>query len=108
MMDTFFFFVPNRLLWDNWQKFNGEQDDPGDSISFTIPQVVGTWTLGEVGDYMGLPTATPSDISVSSLPFRAYNLIYNEWFRDLSRCNEYHLEHHAPVTSGSEKPAESD
>ncbi|AXL15040.1 major capsid protein [Microviridae sp.] len=83
-MDTQFFFVPNRLLWDNWQKFNGEQENPGDSTDFLIPQVVapaGGYTENELGDYMGLPTKV-DNLSVSALFFRAYNLIYNEWYRD--------------------------
>ena len=88
-LDSFFFFVPNRLLWDNWQKFMGEQTDPGDSTDYTIPQVtspVGGWPIGSIGDYMGLPTvgqfAADKTIKVSALHLRAYNLIYNEWFRD--------------------------
>ncbi len=83
MMETFFFFVPNRLLWDNWKKFNGEQDDPGDSISFTIP-VISDFTpaAGSISDYFGLPTATAADIGPSALWHRAYHLIWNEWFRD--------------------------
>jgi len=83
-METFFFAVPNRLLWDNWQRFNGEQINPGDSTDFTIPQIDtegGTIQAGSLGDYMGLPTAT-AGIGFSALWFRAYNLIYNEWFRD--------------------------
>ncbi len=83
-LETQFWFVPNRLLWDNWQKFNGERKNPGDSIDFSIPQMVTTGTgfvEGELGDYFGLPTAG-SVMSVSSLHFRAYNLIYNEWYRD--------------------------
>ena len=88
-IDTFFFFVPNRLVWDNWQRFMGEQIDPGDSIDYTIPQVVcpaGGYAVGSLGDYMGLPTvgqlAAGGTVSHSALWFRAYNLIYNEWFRD--------------------------
>lgn len=82
-LDTFFFSVPYRLLWDNWQRFNGEQTNPGDSTDFTIPQInaAATVGLGTLGDYMGLPIDTPN-LNVSSLPFRAYNLIWNEWFRD--------------------------
>lgn len=82
--DTQFFFVPNRLLWDNWQKFNGEQDNPADSTDFVIPQVVapvGGYTENSLGDYMGLPTGLDG-LSVSALFFRAYNLIWNEWYRD--------------------------
>lgn len=82
--NTFFFFVPNRLLWDNWQAFNGEQKNPGDSTDFLIPQVVapaGGWDFGTIADYFGLPTKVPN-LSTSALWHRAYNLIYNEWFRD--------------------------
>ncbi|WNK12874.1 MAG: major capsid protein [Microvirus sp.] len=88
-MDSFFFFVPNRLLWTNWVKFMGEQDNPADSISFTIPTVdsaVGGFVVGSLYDYFGLPTVGQvggANISrVNSLPLRAYNLIYNDWFRD--------------------------
>ena len=58
-MDTFFFFVPYRLIWDNWKKFMGEQKNPGDSTDFLVPQVktpVGGWPIGSLGDYFGLPT----------------------------------------------------
>jgi hypothetical protein len=84
-METFFFFVPNRLIWTNWERFNGEQDNPADSTAFTTPQLVAPAVTGVVantlGDYLGLPTAVAS-ISVSALPWRAYNLIWNDWFRD--------------------------
>ena len=86
-MDTFFFFVPTRLVWDNWQRFCGEQKKPGDSTDFLIPTLAGpsTFANGTIFDYMGLPTGValePSNTPINSLPFRAYNLIYNEWFRD--------------------------
>lgn len=82
-IDSFFFAVPNRLLWDNWEKFNGAQDDPGDSTDFTIPQLNPTtqWSEGSLGDYFGLPIGTAA-FGMNALPFRAYNLIWNEWFRD--------------------------
>lgn len=84
-LDVFYFAVPCRLLWDNFQKFCGERVDPDDDIDFLIPQVVaptGTgFTVGSLSDYFGLPTGVPG-ISVSSLWHRAYNLIWNEWFRD--------------------------
>lgn len=82
-METFFFFVPNRLLWDNWQKFNGEQENPGDSTDFLIPTIknTGSFTVGGIADYFGIPTGV-NNLEVNTLPFRAYNLIYNEWFRD--------------------------
>ncbi|EAC0909952.1 phage capsid protein [Salmonella enterica] len=88
-LDYFFFSVPYRLVWDNWQKFNGEQKNPGDSVDYLIPQVAcpaGGWPYASMGDYFGLPTGVDG-MSVSSLPFRAYNLIYNEWFRDQNLIN---------------------
>jgi len=82
--NTFFFFVPNRLLWSNWEKFNGQQDNPGDSTDYLIPQV----DLGATGaaanslsDYFGLPVGVPS-LKPCAFFHRAYNLIWNEWFRD--------------------------
>lgn len=86
-LDSFFFFVPTRLVWDNWQRFCGEQKKPGDSTDFLIPSLSGTNTFnnGSIFDYMGLPTGValnPTNTPINALPFRAYNLIYNEWFRD--------------------------
>jgi hypothetical protein len=84
-IETFFFFVPNRLIWDNWEKFNGAQEDPNDSTSYLIPQLQtsgGTHIdVGTLYDYMGIPTDV-NDITFNNLHGRAYNLIYNEWFRD--------------------------
>lgn len=84
-LDTFYFFVPNRLIWDNWQKFNGEQTNPGDSTDFLVPQLtapaVTGFTNSSLFDYFGIPTEIPN-IKVNALHSRAYNLIYNEWFRD--------------------------
>ena len=88
-LDSFFFFVPNRLVWNNWVKFMGEQENPSDSISYTIPQQVsptGGYAIGSLQDYLGLPTVgqvgNSNTVSHSALPTRAYNLIYNQWFRD--------------------------
>lgn len=83
IMDTFFFAVPNRLLWQNWERFNGQQDNPGDSTDYLIPT---TSTLGGIAestlyDYMGVPPEI-SSLTLNNLHGRAYNLIYNEWFRD--------------------------
>lgn len=83
-LDIQYFSVPYRLVWDNWQKFNGEQKNPGDSTDYLIPQIQapsGGFPVGSLADYFGVPTGVP-DIKVSALPFRAYNLIYNEWYRD--------------------------
>ena len=88
-LDTFFFFVPNRLVWENWAKFMGEQANPTDSISYVVPTITSTaggYAVNSVYDYLGLPTAgqiTGSNtVTHNALPLRAYNLIYNEWFRD--------------------------
>jgi hypothetical protein len=84
-VETFFFFVPNRLIWDNWEKFNGAQDNPGDSTSYLVPQLTlgsGVSISGDsLYDYMGLPTGV-NGIAFNNLHGRAYNLCYNEWFRD--------------------------
>jgi len=88
-VSTFFFFCPSRILWTNFQKFMGAQDNPADSISYTIPQQIsgaGGFGVGAIYDYFGLPTTgqvTPgATVSVNALPLRGYNLIFNEWFRD--------------------------
>jgi hypothetical protein len=83
-MDTHFFSVPIRLLWDNWQKFNGEQIDPGDSIDYLIPTITapaGGYAEGSMFDYFGIPTKV-AGLEHSALWNRAYNLVWNEWFRD--------------------------
>lgn len=89
-----FFFVPNRLVWDNWQRFNGEQKNPGDSTDFLIPTI----SSGENGfeeesifDYMGIPIGVP-DLEVNSLPFRGYNLVFNEWYRDQNLIDSLNVE----------------
>jgi len=84
-LDTFFFFVPNRLLWTNWEKFCGAQTDPGDSIAFTIPRVqmpAGGPEVGSLWDYFGIPTDQTNAFYINALHSRAYNLIYTTWFRD--------------------------
>ncbi len=96
-METFFFAVPHRLLWDNWEKFCGAQDDPGDSISFTIPTTVVGVGLADLYDYMGLPIVAGSQ-AVNVLPLRAYNLIWNEWFRDQNLQNSLAV----PTDNGGE------
>ena len=88
-LETFFFAVPIRLLWDNWEKFNGAQDNPGDSIDYVVPQV--PYPLGTqeqtLGDYMGIPINTTGQISACAFFTRAYNLIWNTWFRDQNLQN---------------------
>ncbi len=84
-LETHFFFVPYRTIWVNFEKFHGAQDDPGDSISFTIPVFTGAVAvkLGDVAEYMGVPLGLiTNNTDVSCLPNRAYRKIYNEWYRD--------------------------
>jgi hypothetical protein len=88
-MDTFYFSVPYRLVWENWEKFNGQQDNPGDSTDYIIPNMTapaGGYLVNSLEDYMGLPTLT-AGVKHSSLWHRAYNLIWNEWFRDQNLQN---------------------
>lgn len=81
-VETFFFFVPNRIIWDNWEKFNGAQDDPGDSTDYLVPQITNaTVAEGSLFDYMGLPTKV-AGIDFNNLHGRAYQKIWDEWFRD--------------------------
>lgn len=87
-LDWFFFFVPNRLVWEHWQNFCFEQEDPEDSTDYVIPTVTAAGNskngyLGSLWDYFGLPVNTAGNLSgISALPFRAAYLIWNEWFRD--------------------------
>lgn len=83
--DCFFFAVPNRILWTHWVNMMGEQTNPADSISYTVPIIASPATgVGELNiyDYMGLPTHTNTAFNFSALPLRAYNKIWNRWFRD--------------------------
>lgn len=85
-LDTYFFFVPNRLVWEHWQEFNGENTQSAwlPTTEYQIPQLTspsGGWSIGTIADYMGIPTGV-SGLSVNAMPFRAYALIMNDWFRD--------------------------
>ncbi len=89
-LESFFFFVPYRLVWDNWKKMHGEQLDPASSIDFTVPVLTtagGGFGTGSLQDYFGFPRGNITDNSVSNLPGRCYNLIWNEWFRDQNLQN---------------------
>jgi len=88
-IESFFFAVPIRLIWDNWQRFNGEQRNPGDSTDFLVPQITspaGGYVNSSIHDYLGLPTQV-AGLAHSALWHRAYNLIWNEWFRDQNLQN---------------------
>lgn len=85
-LDTYYFFVPSRLCWKHWPNLMGENTESAwiPETQYTVPQITapsGGWNIGTIADYMGIPTGV-SGLSVNALPFRAYALICNEWFRD--------------------------
>lgn len=83
-VDSFFFAVPYRLIWDNWERFNGAQDNPSDTTDYLTPIInapSGGWTANSLEDYFGLPVGVDNMWNVA-FHHRAYNLIWNEWFRD--------------------------
>lgn len=85
-LDTYFFFVPNRLVWDHWKNLMGENDTTSwyPSVDYSVPQITsptGGWNIGTIADYFGIPTGV-GNLSVSALPFRCYAKIVNDWFRD--------------------------
>lgn len=85
-LDAFVFYVPNRIVWEDWAKFLGEKDNPDDTTTYEVPQVesaTGGFTRGSLADYYGIPPLAATGLvhSVNALPFRGYNLIWKEWFR---------------------------
>lgn len=86
-LDTYFFFVPNRLTWSHWRELMGENTQSAwiPTVEYSVPQLKSPattgWAVGTIADYMGIPTGVPG-LSVNALPFRAYALICQEWFRD--------------------------
>ena len=102
-LDTYYFFVPNRLTWNHWKQFMGENTESAwiPSVEYEIPQLTapeGGWNIGTIADYMGIPTGV-SGLSVNALPFRAYALIMNEWFRDENLSDPLNI----PVTDATEQ-----
>lgn len=100
-LDTYYFFVPNRLTWNHWKQFMGENTESAwiPSVEYEVPQLTapeGGWNIGTIADYMGIPTGV-SGLSVSALPFRAYALIMNEWFRDENLSDPLNI----PVTDAT-------
>lgn len=84
-IESFFFFVPSRLVYDKWVNLCGEQENPEDSTDYLVPTVSLTGDMtNKLPDYMGIACAsgTFNNVSVNCLPFRSYWLIWNEWFRD--------------------------
>lgn len=100
-LDTYYFFVPNRLTWQHWRELMGENSQSAwiPEVEYSVPQVTapeGGWQVGTIADYMGIPTGVPN-LSVSALPFRAYALICNEWFRDENLLDPLNI----PVTDAN-------
>lgn len=100
-LDTYYFFVPNRLTWNHWKQFMGENTESAwiPSVEYEVPQLTapeGGWNIGTIADYMGIPTGV-SGLSVNALPFRAYALIMNEWFRDENLSDPLNI----PVTDAT-------
>ena len=102
-MDTFFFFVPYRLLWKHWKEFNGENLLAGyQSTEYEVPQMTATNAqVQTLWDYFGFPTDVKNKLSVSAFPFRAYWKIYNDWFRDENLQNAVSIQTGAPLSSSS-------
>jgi len=102
-LETFFFSVPIRLIHDNWQKLNGEQIDPGDSIDYAVPQLPVTNAPENcICDYFGIPIGLSQTYNANSWFFRAYNLIYNEWFRNQNLQDSLNV----PRDDGPDTPAD--
>lgn len=85
-LDTYYFFVPNRLCWSHWRELMGENTQSAwiPTVEYQVPQITapaGGWNVGTIADYFGIPTGV-ANLSVNAMPFRAYSLICNEWFRD--------------------------
>lgn len=101
-LDTFYFFVPYRLLWRHWEQFNGQQDYPGASTDYLVPQTTAPadkgFEVGSLEDYFGLPTGIKG-IKANELAARAYALIWNEWFRDENLQNPINLSTYAEISS---------
>lgn len=102
-MDTFFFFVPYRLLWKHWKEFNGENPLAGyQSTEYEVPQMTATNAqVQTLWDYFGFPTDVKNKLSVSAFPFRAYWKIYNDWFRDENLQNAVSIQTGEPLSSTS-------
>lgn len=111
-LDTYFFFVPNRLVWNHWINFMGENTESAwiPSVEYEVPQVVapfGGWNVGTIADYFGIPTGI-SNLSVNALPFRAYALIMNDWFRDENLSDPLNISVDDTTSQGSNGSGLSD
>ena len=111
-LDTYYFFVPNRLVWKHWKQFQGENTDSAwlPTVDYEVPQLTapdGGWTVGSLADYFGIPINV-SNLSVNAMPFRAYSLICNEWFRDENLTDPIYFDDGDTTLAGSNGSTDSD
>lgn len=104
-LDTYYFFVPNRLVWDHWKEFQGENTESAwiPQTQYTVPQITaptGGWNVGTIADYMGIPTGV-ENLSVNALPFRAYALICDYWFRSQNLQDPFAIPKNESTVAGS-------
>lgn len=104
-LDTYYFFVPNRLVWDHWKEFQGENTESAwiPQTQYTVPQITaptGGWNVGSIADYMGIPTGV-ENLSVNALPFRAYALICDYWFRSQNLQDPFAIPKNESTVVGS-------
>lgn len=104
-LDIYYFFVPNRLVWEHWKEFFGENNSTHweQPVEYEVPQITapaGGWEKGTIADYMGIPTKV-SNLSVQALPFRAYCQIWNDWFRDQNLKNPAMISLDESTTQGT-------
>ncbi len=102
-LDIQFLSVPNRLVWENWEKFNGAQDNPGDTIDYTVPVInldLASNIVGSIYDYVGIPTDV-DNLSINAIPFRAINLCQNDWYRDENLIDSVPV----PIDDGPDAPS---
>ena len=104
-LDTYWFYVPSRILWTHWRELMGENRESAwiPKTEYSVPQVTapsGGWSVGSIADYMGIPTGV-SNLSVNALPFRAYAEICNEWFRDQNLQDPINIPYDDATLAGS-------
>ncbi len=104
-LDTYYFFVPNRLVWDHWKEFQGENTESAwiPQTEYIVPQITaptGGWSVGTIADYMGIPTGV-ENLSVNALPFRAYALICDYWFRSQNLQDPFAIPKNESTVAGS-------
>lgn len=104
-LDTYYFFVPNRLVWEHWKEFQGENTESPwiPQTEYTVPQITaptGGWSIGTIADYMGIPTGV-ENLSVNALPFRAYALICDYWFRSQNLQDPFVIPKNESTVAGS-------